>query len=113
MTTHPDPEILSASLDGEAPEVEGHVAACAECWRRHDALSQVQSAIAAPVPPPDEHHRDVAVAAAVDAAAQSTPVTRRRRWTLVAAAGAAAAAVLVGVLVTRVSTSHKTSTTAL
>jgi len=113
VNTHPDTETLSAFLDGEAPEVEGHVAACAECRRRLDALSQVQRAIAAPVPPPDEHHRDAAVAAALDAAAQSTPVTRRRRWTLVAAAGAAAAAALVGVLVTRVSTSHKTATTAL
>src|SRR5205823_14201651 len=100
-------------LDGEASEVEEHVAACADCRRRLDALSQVQSAVAAPVPPPDEHHRDAAVAAAVDAAAQSTPVTRRRRWTLVAVAGGAAAAVLVGVLVTGVSTSHKSSTAAL
>ena len=113
MNAHPDTETLSAFLDGEASEVEEHVAACADCRRRLDALSQVQSAVAAPVPPPDEHHRDAAVAAAVDAAAQSTPVTRRRRWTLVAVAGGAAAAVLVGVLVTGVSTSHKSSTAAL
>jgi negative regulator of sigma E activity len=111
MTSHPDTEALSAFLDGEAPEVDSHVAACAECRRQLDALGRVRSAVAAPVPPPAPAARDAAVAAALDAVAK--PVRdRRRQWTVVVVAGAVAAALLVALVVTRVGTSSKSSNTA-
>jgi cysteine desulfurase len=47
MNGHPDTEALSAFLDGEAPEVESHVAACGECRHRLDALGQARTAVAA------------------------------------------------------------------
>jgi hypothetical protein len=112
MNSHPDTETLSAFLDGEAPEVEGHVATCADCQRQVDVLAQVKTAVGAPVPPPDERHRDAAVAAALGVTGQKTSVAPGRRWTIVAAAGAVAAAALVGLVVTRIGTSHKSSTVA-
>jgi hypothetical protein len=111
MTDHPDTEALSAFLDGEAPEVDTHVATCAECRRQLDALGRVRSAVGAPVPPPAPRTRDAAVAAALDAVDRPTP-DRRRQWTVVVAAGAVAAALLLGLVVTRAGTSSKSSKTA-
>jgi hypothetical protein len=111
MADHPDTEALSAFLDGEAPEVDTHVATCAECRRQLDDLGRVRSAVATPVPPPAPRARDAAVAAALDAVDGPTP-QRRRQWTVVVAAGAVAAALLVGLVVTRAGTSSKSSKTA-
>jgi hypothetical protein len=111
MTDHPDTEELSAFLDGEAPEVDAHVAGCAECRRQLDTLERVRSAVATPVPPPAASTRDAAVAAALGAAGTATP-RRRKQWTVVVAAGAVAAALLVALVVTRVGTSSRSSKTA-
>jgi hypothetical protein len=114
MMRHPDTEALSAFLDGEAPEVEAHAAACTRCRQQLDALARVRAAVGGPVPSPDPRHRDAAIAAALEAAtaAESRGPGRSRRRRLVAAAGAVAAAIVVGVVVTRAGTSHKSSTTA-
>ena len=111
MNDHPDTEALSAFLDGEAPEVDTHVAGCAECRGQLDALARVRSAVAAPVLPPAASTRDAAIAAALDAVGRPTP-GRRRQWTVVVAAGAVAAALLVGLVVTRVGTSSRSAKTA-
>jgi len=111
VNSHPDTEALSAFLDGEAPEVDTHVATCAECRRHLDALRRVRSAVGTPVPPPSPRTRDAAVGAAVDAVDKPAP-ERRRQWTVVVAAGAVAAALLVGLVVTRAGTSSKSSKTA-
>src|SRR5205085_11771523 len=97
MNGHPDTDALSAFLDGEAPEVDAHVATCAECRRQLDALEQVRRAVATAVPAPPPNARDSAVTAALDAVTRPAP-TRRRQWTVVIAAGAAAAAVIVGLV---------------
>ena len=111
MNGHPDTDALSAFLDGEAPEVDAHVATCAECRRQLDALEQVRRAVATAVPAPPPNARDSAVTAALDAVTRPAP-TRRRQWTVVIAAGAAAAAVIAGLVVTRAGTSSKPSDTA-
>ena len=72
MNDHPNAETLSAYLDGQAPEVEGHIATCAECRQQLDVLARVRIAVAAPVPPPEEHQKDAAIAAA-----RSNPFDRR------------------------------------
>ena len=113
MNNHPDTEALSAFLDDQAPEVAPHVAACGECRQRLDALSRARSAVASPVAPPDARQRDDAIAAAVRAASSGQPSTPGGRWKVLAVAGAVAAAIVIGVVVTRASTSHKTSKTAL
>ena len=113
MNSHPDTETLSAFLDGEAPEVASHVGACGECRQRLDALSHARSAVATPVAPPDASRRDAAIAAAVHAASSGQGATPSGRWKVIAVAGAVAAAIVIGVVITRASTSHKASTTAL
>src|SRR6266571_7482250 len=112
MNDHPDIESLSTFLDGQAPEVEGHVAGCAECRRRLDGLARVRAAIAAPVPPPDQHRKEVAIAEALGAASTAAPTRDGSRWRLVAVAGGVAAALLIGVVISRVSTSTKSARTA-
>jgi predicted anti-sigma-YlaC factor YlaD len=49
---HPDDERLSAALDGHDPDgvVAGHLAGCAPCRRRSDALAAVQALVATPAP---------------------------------------------------------------
>src|SRR5438270_8305192 len=106
MNHHPDTEAISAFLDGEAPEVDAHVATCAECRRHLDGLRRVRSAVGTPVPPPAPRTRDAAVDAALNAVDKPAP-ERRRQWTVVVAAGAVAAALLVGLVVTRAGTTSK------
>jgi hypothetical protein len=107
MNSHPDAEALSAFLDGEAPDVSEHVATCTDCRRQIDALAGVRAAVASPVSPPDPDRKEAAIAAAVQSA---TSPRDRRRFRAFVAAGAVAAAVVVGLVVTRVSTSHTSST---
>jgi len=113
MNGHPDTEALSAFLDGEAPEVESHVAACGECRRRLDALAHARAAVAAPVPPPDARRKDAAIAAAVRGATRDERPAPPGRWKVFAVAGAVAAAAVIGVVVTRASTSDKSHNAAL
>src|SRR5438067_5073053 len=111
MNDHPNAETLSAYLDGQAPEAEGHIATCAECRQELDVLARVRTAVAAPVPPPEEHQKDAAIAAAMDAAAGGSRPSSGR-WRVVAVAGGIAAAIVVGLVATRVTTSHKSPTAA-
>jgi hypothetical protein len=114
MNGHPDTEALSAFLDGEAPEVESHVAACGECRHRLDALGQARAAVAAPVRPPAASQKDAAIAAAVrGASGRDERPAPPGRWKVFAVAGAVAAAAVIGVVVTRAGTSHKSPTAAL
>ena len=68
MTEHPDLEVLSAWIDGEAPGWAAHLAACPACRASADELRAVSAALAEPVVPPGAGIRDVAVAAALDQA---------------------------------------------
>jgi len=115
MTTsaHPDAEALSAHLDGEAPELAAHVASCDECRHRLDSLARVRAAVGTPVEPPDEARKDEAIAAAVAAVQPSSP--SRQNWPirLAAAVAAAAAVIVVGFVVTRVTSSHTSPAKAL
>ena len=77
-TTHPDDEQLSAFLDGEADgDAAAHIAGCADCSARVEALRSVASAVAAPLPQVDPTERDAAIAIAL-AAAEADVVARRR-----------------------------------
>lgn len=108
---HPDDELLSAHLDGDAPEVRPHLVGCAPCRARLAELRAVAAAVAVPPPAPPQHVVDGAVAAALarqEATAGTTgdgghvaPLRRSparrlppRSWT---AAAAAAIALLVAV----------------
>jgi hypothetical protein len=65
---HPDDESLSAALDGEDAAAAAHVAACAACLARTDALRATSAAVAAdPVAGPPPGLADRAVAAALAA----------------------------------------------
>lgn len=87
-TSHPSDEVLSAHLDGHAPEVVEHVTTCSTCLARLDGLRRAATLVATPPPRPDAATRDDAIARALDDATTSRP----RRLVLVAAA----AAVVVG-----------------
>ena len=103
MTEHPDAEALSAYLDGETADWEGHVRACAECRQKLDAFERVRSAVSAPVPPVDPADKDGAIAAAVGGPA-GKPATSDRgvpRWAALAGVAAVAVGVLVGLVATR------------
>ena len=127
--THLDDDLLSAFLDGEAaPGAGTHLAACAGCRARLEALDSVRRSVAAspPAAPPGLADRAVAAALAAftEGAADAAPVTRptstpppaptagggrrpgdvvpmRRRvpaWALAAAAAVAALVVAVPIL---------------
>jgi hypothetical protein len=84
-TSHPTDEDLSAHLDGEAPEVADHVAACAACHARLDDLRRAAALVAgAPPPRPPAQARDDAIARALD----NETAARPRRLALLAAAAA-------------------------
>ena len=80
-TTHPDDEQLSAFLDGEADgDAAAHIAGCADCSARVEALRSVASAVAAPLPQVGPAARDAAIAnalAAAEAGSLRTSVTAR------------------------------------
>src|SRR5687767_13789131 len=94
--THLDDELLSAHLDGEAPKAADHLAACADCRARFDALAAAARLVGTPPVPPDADAVDAAVARAVG------DERRPNRRPMLAALAAAAVAVLgivgVGVL---------------
>jgi hypothetical protein len=85
LSPHPDDELLSAVLDGEATaDQRDHVAACTACQARVDRLDGVRGAVRVP-PPADGGAVDASVAAglaawdAASAHAASTHLARRRR----------------------------------
>jgi hypothetical protein len=94
--THLDDELLSAHLDGEAPEAADHLAACADCRARFDALAAAARLVGTPPVPLHADAVDAAVARAVGGG------ERANRRPMLAALAAAAVAVLgivgVGVL---------------
>jgi len=108
-TNHLDDEALSAAIDGEAEAgALVHLATCAACRRRLEALRAAASAVSTPPPLPSPLEVDRAIAAALDAAlepAAGSPDSSgggRRRATVVARfprrpaiAALAAAAVIV------------------
>ncbi len=122
MTDHPDPEALSAAVDGEDPAgedpagaVAAHLGGCADCRAQLDALHLARRAVAAPVPPMAADVRERMIAAALGAAgteavdgaavASGAPVApvvpvpaprEPRKWWLGGAAAAALLAVVVG-----------------
>ncbi|HET7487923.1 MAG TPA: hypothetical protein VFJ85_08340 [Acidimicrobiales bacterium] len=77
-TSHLDDEALSASLDGEEPDAAAHLAACATCAGRRDALDTARRAVAAPPAPAPVEAADRAVAAALGAFDAARPPTASR-----------------------------------
>jgi hypothetical protein len=100
MTEHLDDATLSDVLDGVGAPPGDHLATCADCRRRLDALRQAAAAVAAAPPPVPDAVRDRHIAAALAAMAAAPPTgaparrapALRRRWWKVAAGLAAAAA---------------------
>lgn len=104
----PFEEDLSALLDGQldasrAAEVRLHVASCADCTRRVDALRGVDVALRSIAATPiDAGQRDrMRPALAAERAAHRAPPRRRRRWLAPAAFAATAAAAAAVLLVLR------------
>jgi len=99
MSTHPDPEQLSAYIDGELPDrerddLEQHLTGCADCSATLRALRATRAdmrAMSAPVPSEQESW---ALRAAINKA-RRRPATRYRRWTVAAGSVAAVAAAVV------------------
>ena len=102
MSTHPDPEQLSAYIDGELTgtgrdDLEQHLTGCSDCSTTLRALrSTVADMRALPSPVPSEQDK-WALQSAV-AKARRKPAERYRRWVVGAGSAAAAAAAIVGVL---------------
>lgn len=66
---HPDDELLSALLDGEAPSGGvAHVAGCGECQLRLEDLRRAAAFVAAAVTPQPGHLREASLAVAMRAA---------------------------------------------
>ncbi|MCU1451696.1 MAG: hypothetical protein JWP02_3866 [Acidimicrobiales bacterium] len=99
MTTHPDPDALSAFFDGDTAEWEEHVEGCAECRQRLAGFETVRSAVAAPVALPDARQQQAAVAEAMATVLPDRQGPRVPRWTAIAGAGAIAAGLVVGAVV--------------
>ena len=99
MSTHPDPEQLSAYIDGELSDdgrddLERHLTRCPDCSATLRALRATLAdmrALPAPVPSEQESW---ALRAAINKA-RKRPATRYRRWTAAAAGVAAVAAAIV------------------
>ena len=108
MTTHPDPELLSAYIDGELTgsdrdDLEQHLTGCSECSATLRGLrATVADMRALPSPVPSE--QDSWALRGAIAKARRKPAERYRRWVIGAGSAAAVAAAIVGV----VSLSHNT-----
>jgi hypothetical protein len=90
---HLDDETLSAALDGDEQAAAAHLAACAACRERLDALRRAAAAVGAPVPPVPTLVRERHIAAALAEAGTAAPARHRRRLVALAAAAALAAGV--------------------
>jgi hypothetical protein len=100
MTTHPDPEQLSAYIDGELTgaerdDLEQHLTSCSECSATVRAIrGTVADLRALPTPAPSE--TDSWRVRAAIAKARRRPAARYRAW--VAGAGVAAAVIALAVV---------------
>jgi len=107
-TSHPSDDDLSAHLDGEAPEVAAHVAACAVCRSRVEDLRRAAALVAGTPPPqPETQAREAAIARAM---AAGTGARSRRLALLAAAAAVVVAAGVATPLLLRDGGQHRTST---
>ena len=99
MTTHPDPEQLSAYIDGELndddrDDLEQHLTGCSECSATLRALRATLADMRAlPSPVPSEQE-SWALRSAINKA-RKRPAARYRRWTVAAGSVAAVAATIV------------------
>src|SRR5437660_8141806 len=99
MSTHPDPEQLSAYVDGELTgderdDLEQHLTGCSDCSATLRALRATLAdmrALPAPVPSEQEAW---ALRAAI-AKARKRPATRYQRWAIAAGSVAAVAIAVV------------------
>ena len=103
MSTHPDPEQLSAYVDGELTgtdrdDLEQHLTGCSQCSATLRSLRATLADMRAlPSPAPSEQE-SWALRAAITKARRK-PAERYRRW-VIAASGVAAVAVAVVVIST-------------
>lgn len=101
--SHPDDELLSALLDGEAPPGDvAHVDGCEQCSQRVGELRYATQVVAATVPVPPGHLREASLAVALrtlDEPVRRLPV--RRFNGLSAAAVLLVALAVGGLLVTQ------------
>jgi hypothetical protein len=100
MKTHPDPEQLSAYVDGqltdtERDDLEQHLTSCSECSASLRALRATLADMRALSSPAPSEQESWALRAAI-AKARKRPAERYRRW-VVAASGIAAAAIAFGI----------------
>jgi len=102
MRTHPDPEQLSAYIDGELTgtdrdDLEQHLTGCSECSATLRGLrATVADMRALPSPVPSE--QDAWALRSAIAKARRKPAERYRRWVIGAGSAAAVAAAIVGVV---------------
>jgi len=101
MSTHPDPEQLSAYIDGELTgderdDLEQHLTGCSDCSATLRALrATVADMRALPAPVPSEQE-SWALRAAITKA-RKRPATRYQRWAVAAGSVAAVAIAIVAV----------------
>src|SRR5437016_10140266 len=111
MSTHPDPEQLSAYVDGELTgadrdDLEQHLTGCSQCSATLRALRATLADMRAlPSPAPSEQE-PWALRAAITKA-RKKPAERYRRW-VIAASGVAAVAIAVVVISTTGTSPQKT-----
>lgn len=102
MSTHPDPEQLSAYIDGELTgadrdDLERHLTGCSECSATLRGLrATVADMRALPSPAPSE--QDLWALRSAISKARRGPAERYRRWVVGVGSAAAVAAAIVGVL---------------
>ena len=102
MSTHPDPEQLSAYIDGELigtdrDELEQHLTGCSDCSATLRALRATVADMRA-LPSPALSEQDRWALQSAIAKARRKPAERYRRWVVGAGSAAAVAAAIVGVL---------------
>jgi hypothetical protein len=99
---HLDDELLSAHLDGEAPDAAEHLAECGACRARMAELESAAALVGGPPPAMDDRARAAALAVAMDAWQEGdtsgTRSGRRQPWLLAVAAVAAGLVVSVAVV---------------
>jgi len=112
MSTHPDPEQLSAYIDGELTgtdrdDLEQHLTGCSECSATLRGLrATVADMRSLPAPVPSE--QDLWALRSAIAKARRGPAERYRRWVVGAGGAAAVAAAIVGVLILNHNTTNST-----
>ena len=100
MNTHPDPEQLSAYIDGELTgtdrdDLEQHLTGCSDCSATVRALRATLADMRA-LPSPVPSEQDQWALRSAIAKARRRPAERYRRWIVGAGSAAAVAAAIVG-----------------